>query len=162
MSYNKLVKLIYLFVYIGFNVFFGIIFVIGFRALLKLIRFKKRLKYFTVPGKARYLRQTRIKSKLIGTSYRYYYEVKVGGTTLETTIDSIANDKIADVYDTDKDWFEVKVNPENHSEIRLLSEDKAIRYYRLVTIFCLGYGLFCRLLFEFMIWTAFLEEGGLK
>ncbi|MBR3322590.1 hypothetical protein IKG13_00815 [Candidatus Saccharibacteria bacterium] len=155
-------KFVYLVVYLGFNLFFGIFFVIGLRGLIKMISFKKRKKYFTVSGEAKYVSRTKTRNKLSGWEYEYTYKVKVRNTTVEAKIESIANEKVGLECPMGKQWTPVMVNPENYSEIRLPSEDNAIAYYKKLAIILLAYGLVCRLIFGFFIWNAFLEEGGLK
>ena len=141
----------YLAVYIGFNLFFGVFFVIGIRMLVKWIRFNKRKKYFTVPGKALYVKKDKIRERITGWEYRYTYKIKVKNTVVESTIDSISNERAP-----------VMVNPENHDEFRLPSEDNAIKYYKSCALALLIYGLACRILFELVIWGPLLEEGGLR
>ena len=87
-------KFVYLVVYLGFNLFFGIFFVIGLRGLIKMISFKKRKKYFTVSGEAKYVSRTKTRNKLSGWEYEYTYKVKVRNTTVEAKIESIANEKV--------------------------------------------------------------------
>ena len=156
------ISFVYLAVYFGFNILFGVVFIIGVRCLIKMINLKKRKKYFTDKGEVRYLHREVIKEKLGGTQYRYTYAIKVNGAEGEGTIDSIVNAKLNLYYPTDGNWYDAMVNPENHSEFRLRNEDEAIDYYRVSAIIVLGYGLLCRLIFEFAIWGAFLAEGGLR
>ena len=155
-------KFMYLAVYIGFNLFFGVFFAIGIRMLVKWIRFNKRKKYFTVPGKAQYVKHEKLRDRITGWEYRYTYKIKVNNTVVESTIDSISNEKAKMEYPTGKEWTPVMVNPENHDEFRLPSEDNAIKYYKHCALALLIYGLACRVLFELVIWGPFLVEGGLR
>jgi hypothetical protein len=156
------IQFVYLAVYFGFNIFFGVFFIIGIRMAVKAHKFKKRKKYFDVPAKATYVRRAKIRDRITGTEYRYVYKIKVKNTIVEGTIDSISNEKARMEYPMDNKWFHVTVNPEDHSEFRLDCEDNAIRYYRRGAIALLLYGGICRLIFEFAIWGSFLAEGGLR
>ena len=156
------IKIVYLGFYLGFNLFFAVFFIIGIRMIIKWIYFKNRKKNFTVPAKIKYVNRTKLRSKISGWEYRYTYKVKAQGATVESTIDSIANEKTKIVYPMDENWNPTSVNPENHSEFRLPSEDNAIKYYRKAAIILLVYGIFFRILFELVIWGPFLEEGGLR
>ena len=156
------IQIVYLAFYLGFNLFFGVFFFFGTKMLIKGIRFKKRKKYFVVPGKAQYVKREKLRDRITGWEYRYTYRIKVEGTILESTIDSISNEKAKMEYPMDKKWTPVMVNPENHSEFRLPSEDNAIRYYTNAAKAFLIYGIACRILFELVIWGPFLEEGGLR
>ena len=155
-------KFMYLAVYIGFNLFFGVFFVIGIRMLVKWIRFNKRKKNFTVQGEAQYVKKDKLRERITGWEYRYTYKIKVKNTVVESTIDSISNEKAKMEYPEGKQWTPVTVNPENHDEFRLPSEDNAIKYYKSCALALLIYGLACRILFELVIWGPFLNEGGLR
>ncbi len=157
-----MIQIVYLAVYLGFNLLFGIFFVVGIRGLVKMHYFKKRKKLFTVQGQAMYASRTKTKNRITGWEYEYTYKVKVKGTIVEAKIESISNEKAKMEYPMDKRWSPVMVNPENYSEIRLPSEDNAIKYYKSMAIACISYGLICRLLFSLVIWGPLLEEGGLK
>ena len=156
------IKFLYLAFYIGFNVFFGVFFIIGIKMLIKWIRFNNRKKNFTVPGKALYVKKEKLRDRITGWEYRYTYKIKVKNTVVESTIDSISNEKAKMEYPMGKEWAPVMVNPENHSEFRLPSEDNAIKYYKHCALALLIYGLACRVLFELVIWGPFLVEGGLR
>ena len=156
------IQFVYLAFYFGFNIFFGVFFIIGIRMAIKANKFKKRKKYFDVPAKATYVTRTKIRDRVTGPEYRYTYKIKVKNTVVEGTIDSISNEKARMEYPMGDQWFEVMVNPEDHSEFRLESEDNAFRYYKRGAIILLLYGTICRLIFEFAIWGVFLEEGGLR
>ena len=130
--------------------------------LIKWIRFNKRKKYFTVPGKAQYVKREKLRDRITGWEYRYTYKIKVERTVANATIDSISNEKAKMEYPTGKEWAPVMVNPENHSEFRLPSEDNAIKYYKSCALALLIYGMACRVLFELVIWGPFLSEGGLR
>ena len=157
-----MIQAVYLAIYLGFNLFFGVFFIIGIRGIVKAVRLKNRKKNFTVPAKIKYLHKEKIKDRLSGPVYRCTYKIDVGGTITEGMVDTIPNEKVGMSYPMDSKWHSAMVSPENHSEFRLASEDNAIHYYRKLAIVFLGYGAICRLIFEFAIWGAFLEEGGLK
>ena len=87
------IQILYLIFYVGFNVFFGVFFVIGIKMLIKWIRLNKRKKYFTVPGKAQYVKHEKLRDRITGWEYRYTYKIKVERTVANATIDSISNEK---------------------------------------------------------------------
>ena len=161
--YNiRMIQATYLAVYLGFNVFFGIFFIIGIRGIVKFIQFKKRKKNFTIPAKVKYMYEEKIKDSITGYVYRRTYKIDVKGTMTEGTLNTIPNVKVGMSYPADNKWHDVMVNPENHSEFRLPCEDNAIHYYKWLAIVFIIYGTFFRLLFEFAIWGPFLSEGGLR
>lgn len=156
------IQIVYIVIYLVFNAFFGVFFIIGVRALVMMAKFKTRKKNFTVPAKAKYVRRIKNKEKISGTGYRYTYKIKVKNTVIESTIDSLPNKMLEMKCPTDDKWHDVMVNPEDHGEFRVPSEDDVIENYKGMAIVCLLYGALCRLLFEFAIWGPFLEEGGLR
>jgi hypothetical protein len=149
-------------IYVVFNLFFGVFFIIGVRALVKMAQFKKRKKNFTVPGKAKYVHRVKNKDRVSGIGYRYTYEIKVRNTIVEATIDSLPNPMLEMKCPMDNKWHGVMVNPENHSEFRMPSEDDVIENYKGMAIVCLGYGTICRVIFGLVIWGPLFEESGLR